>query len=465
LRVKGVLAKIHVQDYGRIADAQIELRPLTVFIGPNNTNKTWVAYAIHGLVQSLSASRFFFRVNSAMEPIAGFDAPQEIVDACNAAVERLSRDLSASHNGGTYLTNLYRGELLDRLEIGDSVDFSIDADGLARLLALDAAPSKTARVTLSMEASDFLHGGLINRLEIQMNEPTATLRTTAFDSSGQPRDAQVSLGYHPGDRSATEIRRTIGQFVRWMALGIFQGGVAFPAERNGLLSTYPLILDRIGEQGGLLSHASQDFIRLLRDADVGRRSEGGPCRRINEMLEKAVLGGGLAFDPSRESAGLTYTIAGGPPVGVEAAASMIRSLAGLHCYFRISALEQDLIIMDEPEMNAHPEAQVRLMEFFAELVRRRFRVLLTTHSPYMLDHLNNLLAMSKIPLKSRQDLVREYGEGIDPNHVAVYEFTESGEVIDRFNRNEELLDLQTFSEPSDRVSNLYSKILSLQAET
>ena len=458
--MEGVLAKIRVQDYGRIADAQIDLRPFTVFIGPNNTNKTWVAYAIHGLVQSLSASRFSFRVNSAMEPVSGFHAPQAIIDACNAAVERFSRDLSASQNGGTYLTNLYRGELLDRLEIADSVDFSIDTGGLARLLAIDAERLKAGRVTLSVERRDFLHGGLVNRLEIRFDHPTNTLRITPLDSGGQRRYEQSASGIRP-----TDVPRLVGEFVRWMALSVFQGAVAFPAERNGLLSAYPLIADRAGQEGASLSHASEDFVRLLRNADRERRSGGGSCRYINKILEKAVLGGALAFDPSRESGGLMYTIANGPTVDVEAAASLIRSLAGLHCYFYSPALEHDLIVIDEPEMNAHPEAQLRLMEFFAELVRRRFRVLLTTHSPYMLDHLNNLAAMSTIPLQARQDLVREYGQGIDPNHVAVYEFSESGEVIDRFNRHDEVLDLRTFSEPSDKVSNLYSKILTLQTET
>jgi hypothetical protein len=183
------------------------------------------------------------------------------------------------------------------------------------------------------------------------------------------------------------------------------------------------------------------------------------------LLEKAVLDGGLAFDKSRESAGLTYTIAGGPAIGVEAAASLIRSLAGLYCYFRISALEQDLIVMDEPEMNAHPKAQLRLLEFFAELVRKRFRVLLTTHSPYMLDHLNNLIAVSKTPATRRQALAINPNAAIDPDDVAVYLFTEEGKVVDVFSRDEEAIDLGTFSESSDYVSNLYSTILGLQAPT
>jgi hypothetical protein len=395
-----------------------------------------------------------------MDPVSGFRAPEFITQACNSTVERLSRDLVAIPNGGTYLTNLYRGELLDRLETGDWVDFSIDTDGLARLLAIDAEVLRTGRVTLSMERRDFLHGGLINRLEIRYDQPTSTLRITPLDSSGDRRYEQVASGPRP-----TDVKRTIGEFVRWIALSVFQGAVAFPAERNGLLSIYPLIADRTAEQGISLSHVCRDFLRLLRDADVGRRSGGGPCRGINELLEKAVLDGGLAFDKSRESAGLTYTIAGGPAIGVEAAASLIRSLAGLYCYFRISALEQDLIVMDEPEMNAHPKAQLRLLEFFAELVRKRFRVLLTTHSPYMLDHLNNLIAVSKTPATRRQALAINPNAAIDPDDVAVYLFTEEGKVVDVFSRDEEAIDLGTFSESSDYVSNLYSTILGLQAPT
>ena len=199
-----------------------------------------------------------------------------------------------------------------------------------------------------------------------------------------------------------------------MALSVFQGAVVFPADRTGLLSTYRLIGSLASEQTGVFSDASRDFVNVLRAADIGRRSGGGPCRQINRILEEYVLGGALEFDPDRESAGLRYTVEGGPTVGIESAASLVRSLAGLYCYFQVSALPQDFIIMDEPEMNAHPEAQLRLMEFFAKLVQRDFRVLLTTHSPYMLDHLNNLIAFSKVPVSRRGEIPLRHRSSLAP---------------------------------------------------
>ena len=39
---------------GRIEHAEIEIRPLTVFVGENNTNKTWAAYCLYGLARHLT---------------------------------------------------------------------------------------------------------------------------------------------------------------------------------------------------------------------------------------------------------------------------------------------------------------------------------------------------------------------------------------------------------------------------
>ena len=40
------LLKLNFENFGPIKRAEIEVRPLTVFIGPNNTGKTYVAYFV-----------------------------------------------------------------------------------------------------------------------------------------------------------------------------------------------------------------------------------------------------------------------------------------------------------------------------------------------------------------------------------------------------------------------------------
>ena len=47
---------ITVRDFGPIAHAEVELRPLTVLIGANNTGKSYLALAIYSLYQAISGT-------------------------------------------------------------------------------------------------------------------------------------------------------------------------------------------------------------------------------------------------------------------------------------------------------------------------------------------------------------------------------------------------------------------------
>ena len=62
--------EIAVKNFGPIAEANIDLRPLTVFVGPSNTGKTYFAtlvYALHSIffnsLTLLSQLRKTYRTN------------------------------------------------------------------------------------------------------------------------------------------------------------------------------------------------------------------------------------------------------------------------------------------------------------------------------------------------------------------------------------------------------------------
>src|ERR1700722_13247756 len=46
--------QLSIRNLGCIESADVPIAPLTVFIGPNNTNKTWAAYALYGLAKAVS---------------------------------------------------------------------------------------------------------------------------------------------------------------------------------------------------------------------------------------------------------------------------------------------------------------------------------------------------------------------------------------------------------------------------
>src|SRR5215475_8523669 len=51
--------KIKLSHLGPIHDAaQFELKPLTIFIGPNNAGKTWLAYTLAALFGNFGFSQF-----------------------------------------------------------------------------------------------------------------------------------------------------------------------------------------------------------------------------------------------------------------------------------------------------------------------------------------------------------------------------------------------------------------------
>ncbi|MCE2435984.1 MAG: hypothetical protein J4F29_24175 [Candidatus Latescibacteria bacterium] len=47
--------ELSVTDFGPIAKAKIDLRPLTVFVGPSNTGKSYMAVLIYAMHQFFSA--------------------------------------------------------------------------------------------------------------------------------------------------------------------------------------------------------------------------------------------------------------------------------------------------------------------------------------------------------------------------------------------------------------------------
>ncbi|MFM7441251.1 MAG: AAA family ATPase, partial [Snowella sp.] len=57
--------KIKFQNLGSIKKAELDLRPLTVIIGPNNSNKTYIAYSIYGLWTRLNKSFLYAMITRA----------------------------------------------------------------------------------------------------------------------------------------------------------------------------------------------------------------------------------------------------------------------------------------------------------------------------------------------------------------------------------------------------------------
>lgn len=81
---------------------------------------------------------------------------------------------------------------------------------------------------------------------------------------------------------------------------------------------------------------------------------------------------------------------------IYASSSAVKSLLLLDVYIRNLAQKGDILFIDEPELNLHPENQRKLADLFARLANIGIKIFITTHSDYLMKELNNLIMLSQI---------------------------------------------------------------------
>ncbi|MEH2298603.1 MAG: AAA family ATPase [Nostoc sp.] len=81
-------------------------------------------------------------------------------------------------------------------------------------------------------------------------------------------------------------------------------------------------------------------------------------------------------------------------LSMDESSSAVRSLLDIGFYLRHEAQIGDLLMVDEPELNLHPENQRRVARLFAQLVNLGIKVLITTHSDYIIKELNTLIMLN-----------------------------------------------------------------------
>lgn len=149
--------------------------------------------------------------------------------------------------------------------------------------------------------------------------------------------------------------------------------------------------------------------------------------------------------------------------------SAIRSLLDLSMYLNYIADEGQILIIDEPEMNLHPENQRKLARLIAMLVNYGIYVLITTHSDFITREISLLIMLDDPERKEKlvkYDFLREEGyetkHAISSENVNVYSiFNSNGESIvnDEKVSTEEGFNITSFESSIEKMNNVYSLLL------
>lgn len=118
-------------------------------------------------------------------------------------------------------------------------------------------------------------------------------------------------------------------------------------------------------------------------------------------------------------------------------------------------------IIEEPESHLFPNAQKLITEFISLVKNNGSRVLMTTHSPYILGTINNLLYANKISEKvdaSALEKVVSHLKRIDFKDMSAH-YVEHGEVQSCMDEELESIENEIIDGASDDINAEFEKML------
>lgn len=481
--------QIGVENFGPVGSGMVELRPLTIFLGPSNTGKTYLAkliYVLHELLDafprfpylssdglyaawmrslSLEESTVFMdEVKSVIEKISSgnedfmlSDLPQVIRDAMRDAFREEVGNGILEDNLGTDLESYFEvasgAELVrqskDHAESTHAdISVEIKKNGV-ELWSWRAKVCESVEAVLDDRSADdivlvpkggALPAGTFEKLVHVYKQIAPSARE---DGIGGEQIGQLSSAF-------SDIFRRLLGYSSWQDAPM---GYYLPAARGGTIQTHHII------SGSLIAHYARGRRRegetlAKLPGDVGdflnkivllgdKRQKLGPLEELARSIELSPLRGIVSVETNLGS----YPTFLYSPFGMKdkiqlsRASAMVAELAPLVLYIRYILKAGDIVIFEEPESHLHPAAQTEVAVVLAKLVNAGVKVVITTHSDWLLLQIENLLREGEwteyqVNEPSTRD---QLSAALHPNDVGAWVFrdgdNETGTIVEEIPYN------------------------------
>mgnify|MGYP000030878268 FL=1 len=407
---------------GNIDNGNVEVGDLTVICGPNNVGKTYISYAIYGFI------RYFRRLidlQLSSETISELrqEGTVEInlqfySENISLYIDQASKEFSSDLDDYFNTTDDFFGESQIALELKDfkfnfedeyksivqfgkkeSLIFNKEKEDIHLTVTLQTddesknlrVPNSILNSVISNQIAEYLFRSVLPRPFVITSERTG-----------------ISLFYKELDISKNAILEhiTASEKVNPIELiNVMRSRYAQPIQDN---ITTIRDYDNILKRKSFIKSDQQKYKYIL---DSLSNMLGGSYKSIDKQV---------VFVPKKERNRDKVNV----PVYI--ASSSIKSLFLIDMYVNYLAEPNGLLIIDEPELNLHPDNQRKMAGLLASLVNSGIKILITTHSDYLIRELNNRIMLSSNFKNKNAILKEEYidsHEILRPEQVKAYSLT------------------------------------------
>ncbi len=447
---------LDVENFGPIAEAQnIEFKPMTVFVGPSNSGKTYLAILRYAIAKGFNDANARFnsrRTKTDFENLSVLRAGLLGMPYVDSILQKLS----PSHRGDDVIAYGWQNS-------SDEIQHIVNSMHSDWLTTVSNAISKSI--------TEFFEIGEINELATQPSNPRSQ---PFFDLRPSNSNLEWKITYDNGiletdsalwplfirdniamrlvtdpselDTDLNQLAMSqLRQAVRESFNTPFSKNLAhmtyFPASRSGIIASHRTLNRSLvasvftsgSENEVVIRHNRivNDFLENLLQLEPYGGYSDTCANQMAQILENALIDGAVVADP------VEY----GPPdlvysqsdirIPLTRSSSMVTELAPIILFLKHFIESGETLIIEEPEAHLHPAAQQKFAAALALLVRNGFRVLITTHSHYMVEQISDFVAASNLSPEKRRELLRlgpvlkDQDIYLNEDEVGVYGFDNS----------------------------------------
>ena len=433
---------ITFRDFGPIAHAEVDLKPLTVLIGSNNTGKSYLALAIYALSQAISGTH-----HHEFGPLRSRRWPRPMRVDRNS-VRRWKRLLGDSLSRTPDVERVLSGQAefrefppkirdwISNESIAWAKDLSRDVEYQLRR-CFGSSLSQLGRRGYQTDHNDFEVGirdestGLTWDIRSK-NDDLVTDKwepdlSRASNKVSQSRFQTYNLVLDDPEFSFLVLTSTYSEF---LLSGYSAPSHYLPASRSGILQGHKTLANLIVGRASRawiesmeverLPGVITDLVQALLVLERGRPASGR-IKTIVEFLESKVVAGTVDIVKKMEYPELKYQNDAGE-FDLHQVSSTVSEIAPMVLYLKYLVRTGHLFILEEPESHLDPANQRLLARAIAMLVNAGVRVLVTTHSDIVLSQMNNLMQVSSFEARRRLRMGYKAAEVLRPSDVSAYVF-------------------------------------------
>lgn len=426
---------VHVTDFGRIKKADVEVAPMTLFVGDNNSGKSYMMTLIYGILNL----RFFFDGYLDGEN-------SECFMQCCKVIDQFVR----SQEGKRTEEHLFNCQELEPFQ------------KLLNLI-LKKKRNKFLKSLFNMKMG-------IGSLGIELPEGYELRLKVRYTCDEDNKPDEVIVNAMDGDKKMSGYRMSVDEigdqssyefYVAYVLESLLRKGfhnqngqnvVYFPTARTGFLLTYKTLVGSAVEQKfgqeetekTLLTKPNREFLRKL--SSMNTQDERKEFEDIIQFVEENLLLGTVSvsdmpthdilYTPRDEEKQLPLYI-------TSAVVTEITPIILFLKYMRIASF-----LIEEPEISLHPQLQWQMARLMIRIVNAGVPIFVTTHSDIIIQHINNMIKLQKAP--GQEDTAAKLGyqkeDSLREEDVALYQFDagNKGTVVKRLPCGEYGFEATTF---------------------